>query len=142
MPNTRVLLSDDLRDLIRLTRTDVARTTQRGAALLANISDAWWRQIETGVKDYATADTLARMSYAIGVTPDQLRNIGQTRVAELVERRLELLEPEPEPEGSDMDEYLMATPDLDDAQRRILVSLAHALLTSELPRWQASPRTG
>lgn len=129
--STRIELTDEVRRLIKLGRTDLAGLSQKGAALAAgDMSDSWWRQIETGVAEYAAADTLARMAYAVGITPDQMRATGQDEVADLIEQRLALLEPEP-PGESDMERHLMATPGLTDSQRRVLVSVASGLISSQ-----------
>ena len=126
-------LSQDLTDLLRLQRREVAGLTQKGAALAAGVmSEIWWRQIESGHAKTAPAETLARMAYAIDVTPQQLRNIGQDRVAELVERRRTLLEPEPDyAPQSELEAYLMATPGLSLNNRLVLVSVASGLLLAE-----------
>jgi transcriptional regulator with XRE-family HTH domain len=124
MPLERVEITRKLRQLIRLMRTDQAHLTQRGAALAAGLSEIWWRQIESGHTDYATADTIARMCYAVGVTPDQLREIGQGHVAELVELRLGVLGSD---RPADMEAHLMQTPGLTDQQRMALVTMAQAI---------------
>ena len=95
-----ITLTRDLTDLIRLQRREVAGLTQKGAAMAAGgMSEVWWRQIERGQAKTAPADTIARMAYAIDITPEQLRNIGENEVADLVERRRELLEPDAEKPG-------------------------------------------
>lgn len=130
MPN--ITITNDLRDLLRITRREVAGLTQRGAGLAAGgLSEVWWRTIESGRTEHAPAETLARMSYAIGVTPDQLRAIGEDELADLVERRLALLEPETTADS--MDDHLMATPGLTEAQRAVLVTVAHGLQTQQTP---------
>jgi hypothetical protein len=129
--DTRVEMTDDLCSLIRLSRTDVAGVSQKGAGLAAgDMSETRWRQIETGQEDRAPADTVARMCYAVGVTPEQLRAIGQTRLAVLVQQRMTLLEPQ-RVTGDDLEEYLLATPLLTDGQRRVLLAVARALLGEE-----------
>jgi hypothetical protein len=127
----RVTITPELRLLIRITRTDRAGMSQRAAASAAGgLSEVWWRQIEAGRTPYATADTLARICYAVGVTPAQLRNIGQDHLAELVEQRLDLLEPwtgaaEDTTEAEDVTEaYLSNTPGLTDDQRAAIVAVA------------------
>jgi transcriptional regulator with XRE-family HTH domain len=125
MPMQRVTISPELRQLIRITRTDRAGMSQRAAASAAGgLSEVWWRQIEAGRTPYATADTLARICYAVGVTPAQLRNIGQEHVAELVEQRLSLLEPETDDVGETMEAYLTNTPGLTDEQCAAIVAVA------------------
>lgn len=123
MPMQRTKISRDLRSLIRLGRTDVAKLSQQAAADLADISEVWWRQIETGRTTVATADTLARMSYVVGVTPRQLRKIKEYHVADLVELRNDMLGQDTDP----MEDHLMATPDLTDEQRVALITLAKVL---------------
>jgi len=127
MPMRRVTITPELRQLIRITRTDRAGMTQRAAANSAGgLSEIWWRQIEAGRTPYATADTLARICYAVGVTPAQLRNIGEEHIAELVERRMSLLEPEIDDVADAMDAYLSNTPGLTDDQRAAIVAVARA----------------
>ncbi len=125
-----ITLTRDLLDLVRIQRKEVAALTQKGAALAAgDMSEVWWRQIESGHARSAQADTLARMCYAINITPEQLRNVGQHRVAELVERRRALLQPVPESAlRPDLEAHLMATPGLSDKDRAVLVSVAMGLL--------------
>ena len=122
-------LTRDLRDLIRIQRKEVAGLTQKGAALAAgDMSEVWWRQIESGQVDSALADTVARMAYAIDISPDQLRNIGQHQVADLVERRHLLLHPATPQATAEMEEHLLATPGLSEGQRILLIELARGLL--------------
>jgi hypothetical protein len=137
-----VSLTKDLTDLIRIQRREVAALTQKGAALAAgDMSEIWWRQIESGHARSAPAQTLARMCYAISITPRQLRNIGQGQVADLVQRRHALLEPEPDVAGgSDLEQHLMATPGLSDKGRAVLISVAYGLIRAE--REEASANIG
>jgi transcriptional regulator with XRE-family HTH domain len=103
--------------------------SQRVAASSAGgLSEVWWRQIEAGRTPYATADTLARICYAVGVTPTQLRNIEEEHVAELVEQRISLLEPEIDDVEETMVAYLSGTPGLTDDQRAAIVTVARAFL--------------
>ncbi len=125
MANT-IQLTDDLRELIRLGRTQVSGVTQRGAAVAAGISESAWRNIETAHQGIALAETLANMLYAVGISPEQLRAIDEPEIADLVERRLTLLEPEQAP---DMEEYLRGTPGLTEEQRAVLISVANGLAT-------------
>jgi transcriptional regulator with XRE-family HTH domain len=120
----RVALTDDLRDLIRLTRTDVAGLSQRQAALAAKLSLPWWRRIETGAEEYAPDETIAKMCYALDISPAQLRAIGQHQVADLVERRRELIGPEAADEA---ERHLWDTPDTTEEQRASLVAHLRAL---------------
>lgn len=127
VPMQRVNITPALRQLIRITRTDRAGMSQRAAASAAGgLSEVWWRQIEAGRTPYATADTLARICYAIAVTPAQLRNIGQEHVANLVEQRMSLLEPEADHVDDTMEAYLFGTPGLTDDQRTAIVAVARA----------------
>lgn len=121
----RVTPSPKLRDLIRITRTDVAKLSRREAAELIGGSEIWWKQIENGSASSVTAGMLARMCYALKITPAQLRSIDQGHVADLVQSRRDLLEV---PRGKDMVSHLMATPGLTTAQRAALVAMAQALL--------------
>jgi Helix-turn-helix domain len=128
-----ITLTRDLLDLIRIQRKEVTGLTQKGAALAAgDMSEVWWRQIESGHVKSAQAETLARMCYAINISPEQLRNIGQGGIASLVKRRRALLQPglgrAPQ---SDLETYLMATPGLSDKDRVVLVSVAMGLLRAQ-----------
>lgn len=118
----RVALTRELRQLIRIARTDIAKLSQRAAAEQAGLSEVWWRQIEKGQAEYATADVLARMSYAVGVTPAQLRRIGQHHVANLVQARVQLLEAHTQADS--VEAHLMLTPGLTNEQKVALVTLA------------------
>jgi transcriptional regulator with XRE-family HTH domain len=117
-------MTADLRDLLRLTRTDVAGMSQRQAALAAKLSAPWWRRIESGSEDYAPAETLARMCYALDISPAQLRAIGQDDVADLVERRRSLIGPEA---ADPAEQHLWDTPETTEDQRASLVAHLRAL---------------
>jgi len=130
MPMERTPITRDLRQLIRFTRESPPKLTQKAAATLAGMSEVYWRQIEAGHAPYATADMLARMTYAIGVKPEQLHNIGQGHVADLVEDMGRLLVPAQATPEEDTDAYLRATPGLTDEQREALVVMARALRAS------------
>lgn len=88
----------------------------------------WWRTIESGRVSTVPADTVARMAYALDITPDQLRNIGEDHVAELVERRRALLTPEiREPPTDTAEHHLWQTPDVTDSDRMALVTYLRTL---------------
>jgi transcriptional regulator with XRE-family HTH domain len=123
----RVAITRQLRQLIRITRTDRARLSQRAAGEAAGLSEVWWRQIERGNIDYATADTLARMCFVLDITPEQLRRIEQEHVADLVAARHAVLGPEPD----ELEDYLMKTPGLSDQARQALVSMAKVFRTNQ-----------
>lgn len=127
MPMERTRITRDLRQLLRFTRESPPKLTQKAAAEMAGMSEVYWRQIEGGHAEYATEDMLARMAYAIGVLPDQMRRIGQHRVAALVEDMGRLLVPAQATPEEDMEAYLLATPGLTDEQRKALVVMARAL---------------
>lgn len=129
MPTTPTPLTPDLRDLLRITRTQVAGLSQRQAALAAGgMSEVWWRTIETGRAGTAPADTVARMAYALDITPEQLRNIGQDHIADLVERRRALLTPEiREPPNDEAEQHLWETPGVSDDIRAALVAYLRTL---------------
>jgi hypothetical protein len=75
------------------------------------------------------ADTLARMVYSLDGTPDQLRAIGEDHVAELVERRHDLLEPEiVAPATDEAEDHLWKTPGVSDDVRAALVTYLRTLL--------------
>lgn len=128
MPNTPTPLTPDLCDLLRLTRT-TAGLNQRQAGLAAGgMSEVWWRTIETGRAGTVPADTIARMAYAIDISPDQLRNIGEDHVASLVERRRALLEPEiASPADDDAEHHLWETPGLTPETRAALITYLRTL---------------
>lgn len=128
MPMQRVTITRQLRRLIRLTRKDRARLTQREASDRAGLSEVWWRQIENGHTEYATADTLAAMCDVLDIAPDQLRRLGEDHLAELVEERHELLEPEGAADA--MEAHIMTTPGLTESQRKTLAAMARALRDS------------
>lgn len=76
------------------------------------------------------------MAYAIDITPEQLRNIGQHHLADLVERRRALLEPETSAEGrndmeSELETYILEAPGLTQGNRTVLVSVALGLLRGQ-----------
>jgi DNA-binding Xre family transcriptional regulator len=129
MSPTPIKITQDLRDLIRLTRTDVAGLSQRQAALAAgDMSTVWWRTIETGRADTVPADTVARMCYAIDVSPGQLRSIGEDVVAGLVERRHALLQPEILLQSSDAaEQHLWRTPEVTPDDRVALITYLRTL---------------
>jgi DNA-binding Xre family transcriptional regulator len=129
MPNAPTPLTADLCDLIRITRTQVAGLSQRQAALAAGgMSEVWWRTIETGRAGTAPADTVARMCYALDISPEQLRAIGEDDVADLVERRRALLTPEiREPPGDEAEHHLWETPSVTDDIRTALVAYLRTL---------------
>jgi transcriptional regulator with XRE-family HTH domain len=113
--------------LLKLVRTDVAKLSQRQAALAAGgMSESWWRQIETGQADTVPADTVAKMAYAIDVSPEQLRSIGEGHVADLVERRRSLLAPEP-PASDEGENHLLHTPGATATERAALVAFFRSM---------------
>jgi transcriptional regulator with XRE-family HTH domain len=83
MPDTTMALSHSLRDLIRTART-AAGLSQRQAAIAAKCSLSWWQMIETGTREQANAETVARMCYSIDISPEQLEAIGEADLAEQV----------------------------------------------------------
>jgi transcriptional regulator with XRE-family HTH domain len=68
------------------------RLSIRKAATAAGISEARWRQLESGARstplgyapESAPPDTLARMAHAVGVTPDELREAGHPEAAAIL----------------------------------------------------------
>ena len=129
MPTTPTPLTQDLRDLLRITRTQVAGLSQRQAALAAGgMSEVWWRTIESGRVKTVPADTVARMAYALDITPEQLHNIGEDHVADLVERRRALLSPEsPAPPDDPAEQHLWETPGVSDDERLALIAYLRTL---------------
>ncbi len=69
------------------------RLSIRKAATAAGISEARWRQLESGARstplgyaaESAPPDTLARMARAAGVTPAELRENGEDGAASILE---------------------------------------------------------
>lgn len=132
MPHTSTTLTPDLTDLIRLQRTDVAGLTQKGAAAAANVSVVWLRQIETGAAPTARAGTIAKICYALDISPDQLRSIGQDHIAVLVQRRRDLLGADEDISiEADLEAYLRAAPGLTRQSVTVLVSVALGLLKAQ-----------
>lgn len=67
--------------------------TQEEAAKAAGYrSKTWWAQIESGIR-YPPPETVARMARVVGVTPDQLRKIGQDDAAAELADLLDLFGP-------------------------------------------------
>ena len=95
MTRTTVTLTDDLRELIRMTRKETAHLTQRAAGRQAGYSAVWWRHIESGAQPEAPSDTLARMCYVVGVSAERLDAIGFPEVADDVRKRHEMLDGTP-----------------------------------------------
>jgi hypothetical protein len=119
MAMQRVEITRPLRRLIRDARGGM---TRQDAAAKTELSVIWWRQVENGPAEYATARTLARMCAAVGVAPARLRAIGHEHVADLVEAKADGASPQ-----EDLEAHIMATPGLSDAQRWALVVMAQAL---------------
>jgi hypothetical protein len=119
----------DLLDLIKITRKQVLGLSQRQAGLAAGgMSEVYWRTIESGRGGNVPIDTVARMVYSLDITPQQLRHIGQPQLADLVERRRSLLEPETLVAYHDVaEEHLMHTPGATDSQRAALVTFWRTL---------------
>ncbi len=76
--------------LIRQLRDLPPRMSRYEAAAIAGISESRWRMIETGVRWFrgeplaeppAPAQTVARMAWAVGATPDQLTQAGRKDAA-------------------------------------------------------------
>jgi hypothetical protein len=74
---------------MRLIEQRRGRLSIRKAASAAGISEARWRQLESGSRptplgyapEEAPDGTLARMAHAVGVTPDELRGAGRPAAA-------------------------------------------------------------
>ncbi len=117
MAETTIVLTDDLRDLIRTARHNVG-LSQRQAAKAARISEAWWQRVEKGTTPHAEAGTVAQMCYAIDVSPEQLVGIGQQHLAALVAKWRNLLHP-----VTDITEAaLQELPGATDAERLALIA--------------------
>lgn len=92
------------------------KLSARAAAARAGISDGRWRQIANGYISVGTghyapviapADTLARMAKVVGVTPEQLADVGREDAAgELVRLNRE---PESVPVGAGIDPVDLAS---------------------------------
>lgn len=125
MAKNLVHVTDQLRDLIKVTRTSKSpRLTQRGAGRLAGYSAVWWRHIESGAQPNAQSDTLARMCYVIGVSPGQLDAIGYPEVASDVRKRQDMLSGDPlNPyRDNEAEAYLWDMPGADTGTRRALIA--------------------
>src|SRR5262245_41110453 len=92
MPDNTIVLTDDLRALIRTARNH-AGLSQKRAAKAARISEVWWQRVESGTTSTAEASTVAQMCYAVDVSPDQLVHIGEEELAALVSQWRSLLHP-------------------------------------------------
>jgi hypothetical protein len=119
MPIQRVQITRPIRRVIREARGEMSR---REAAKRADLSEIWWRQVETGRAEFATVRTVAKMCLTAGVKPAALRAIGEEAVADLMEEPAAGL-----PEPGTMEAHIMATPGLTDTQRTALVVMAQAL---------------
>lgn len=81
----------DLRRVIKSARKDSARWGKRGgltqveAADKAGISQAWWRQIETGYTDKADPSTIGDMCEMLSISSAQVRGLGEWVVADAME---------------------------------------------------------
>ncbi|WP_195166918.1 helix-turn-helix transcriptional regulator [Mycobacteroides abscessus] len=81
--------------LIRRLRTAMTpKLSIRAAAADVGISEARWRQVESGYQTVragvqepviAPAETLARMANGVDATPDQLRDVGRADAAEVLD---------------------------------------------------------
>jgi hypothetical protein len=99
----------------------------REAARRAQISPAWWRMIETGVRRVARQDfperandeTLARMAQVVGATPAELRDAARPEAAVLLEK---MLAAGPDP-MTRLAEDVRNSRDLDESQKKHLLSL-------------------
>ena len=101
--------------------------TQAQAASAAGFSGVYWAQVESGIKT-PPADTLARMSRVVGVTPAQLRKVGAEDAAGELEDVLDLFGPY---EGDKADLELVARiRSLSAEQRKALFTLLKVLPAS------------
>lgn len=113
-----------------------SRRSARSAARDAGISDTRWRHIVSGYQPAgsgnfipvsAPAETLARMAQAVGVTPDQLADVGRGDAAgELLRRRRD--EPESVPVGTGIDPVDLASlsPDEIEAVKAVIRAMRSA----------------
>lgn len=125
-----VTVTDELRSLIRVTRKEHARLTQRAAAREAGYSTVWWRHIESGQIPEALVDTLARMCFVVGVSPERLATIGFPEVAEgIQQRRAFLEEAEGSPYKDEAEAHLWRTP-VSAGTRRALIAYFRKLQES------------
>lgn len=137
MPNEHADLTQELADLIRIKREDAGLTQRKAALLAGRMSESYWRQIESRhprAVESVTSGKVAIMAYAMDVSPRQLRKIGQDHIANLVQQRREMEEPETGTSSdseSDLERYLMAAPGLSEDSRGVLVSVAMSLLRSQ-----------
>lgn len=122
----------------------------RAAAALADISESWWRNIESGFQsmgggwykpvDDAPADTIARMARAVGVSPDELRGAGREDAARELEHLMTRDAAAIDREApSDTDEVISAIerhPTLPDAAKRTMIATARIFEEEVLKRVQ------
>jgi len=87
--------------LIRQMRDRPPKMSRYEAARIAGISESRWRMIETGTRWFrgqpleeppAPAQTIARMAWAVGATPEQLTAAGRKDAAEELEAIAEQVE--------------------------------------------------
>ena len=143
MTTAPIEIGSDLRNLILRYRRDHTRwpgtkkgLSQAEAAERANISTAWWRQIENGYVDSAGAVTLADMCNVLGIEVEIIRMLGYVQIADAMDAsvieahesipdhiidskaRLRRLDPSPEA-------HIKATPGLDDTTIELLLDTLH-----------------
>jgi transcriptional regulator with XRE-family HTH domain len=90
-----VTIGPELRTLIRRARTDAVRwhgrsPRQEEIARQAGISGVYYRQLESGYKNQASADALGNICYALRIDPWLLRDIGKGEIADVVDASIRL----------------------------------------------------
>lgn len=111
-----------LRALI-LARRKQAHLSQKRAALLAGVTEAWWQRVETGAAPRADADTIARMCYAIDASPEQLDAIGEHTIADAVAAKRRLLAPVADADEAAIESLPLATRH----EKEVLIDVLRAL---------------
>jgi len=101
---TADLLPPPEAQLITAMREKPPRMSMRQAALQAGISETRWRQLEAGARDFrgvkyaeppGPAQTIARMAFVVGATPEQLTAAGRADAAAELEAMAESVEHAP-----------------------------------------------
>jgi len=129
------------------------RMSGRQAAEKAGISESRWRHIIKGystpkagvyVEVIAPADTLARMGFAVGLTPDELRKADREDAAEFLEQTLgigdhptpvEITDLSTDPRWIDLEAAVAGTPP---ELREIALDAVQAAYDNVLRTWEAA----
>lgn len=86
MATAPLKVDDNLRLVIKTGRR-YAKLTQKEAAEKSGISEIWWAQLESGIKDITTVDTVLDMLQAVKTPPRALVKAGHPDIARALEIR-------------------------------------------------------